>query len=302
MIRTRFAAALVFAPLLFSAATFAQELQPRAYWPLPRGSNTLIIGYQHSQGDVLVDPSLPVAGVRARADFLQLGYQRTFSMFGRTASVNISVPFADSTTSGIVNGEFQRRDITGPTDIRARLSVNLRGAPSMDRAGLVELMRNPEPIVGASIIIQAPTGSYDADKLVNLGTNRWSAKPALGLIVPLGGKWALESEIGAWLFGANDDFLGRIRHQDPILSAELHLVRANLKGNWLSFDANFYAGGRTEVDGVESDNRQRNSRLGMTVVVPLGRGRALKGSVSTGAVTSSGGDFNVLTLAFLRVW
>lgn len=77
---------------------------------MPRGSNTLILAYQRSQGDVLVDPSLPVTGVHARADFLQIGYQRTFDVFGRTASLNLSLPFADSSTSGVVDGEFQRRD------------------------------------------------------------------------------------------------------------------------------------------------------------------------------------------------
>ena len=148
----------------------------------------------------------------------------------------------------------------------------------------------------------APTGSYDADKLVNLGGNRWAVKPALGMIVPLRGGWAFESEFGAWLYGANDDFLGQTRHQDPILSVELHAVHARPKGAWYSIDANFYAGGRTRIDGDRADDRQRNSRLGVTVLVPFSNGNALRGSVSTGIVTSSGGDFDILQLAWLRVW
>ena len=103
----------------------AQELQPRAYWPLPSDTNTLILSYQRSQGDVLLDPSLPVTGVDARADFLQIGYQRTFDLFGRTSSLNVSLPFSDSTTSGLVNGTYVRRDITGIADLRARLAINL---------------------------------------------------------------------------------------------------------------------------------------------------------------------------------
>lgn len=38
----------------------AQQLEPRAYSNLPVGLNFLIAGYAHSQGDVLLDPSLPV--------------------------------------------------------------------------------------------------------------------------------------------------------------------------------------------------------------------------------------------------
>lgn len=302
MSRAGYLAVAAIAVVLCSAGAQAQELQPRAYWPLPRGSNTLILAYQRSQGGVLSDPSLPVSGVDSRADFLQIGYQRTFALFGRTASLNLSQSFADSSTSGFVDGVYLRRDITGLADFRARLAVNLRGAPSMDRAGLRQLLRNPTTIVGASLIVQAPTGSYDADKLVNLGGNRWAVKPALGMIVPLRGGWAFESEFGAWLYGANDDFLGQTRHQDPILSVELHAVHARPKGAWYSIDANFYAGGRTRIDGDRADDRQRNSRLGVTVLVPFSNGNALRGSVSTGIVTSSGGDFDILQLAWLRVW
>jgi Putative MetA-pathway of phenol degradation len=302
MERARYLAAAAVAALLCSAGPAAQELQPRAYWPLPRDSNTLIIGYQRTQGDVLVDASLPVDGVEARADFLLVGYQRTFDLFGRTASVNLNQPFADSSTSGIVGGQFVRRDVNGLADFRARFAVNLKGAPSMDRAGFLAWLRNPQTIVGASVLVQAPTGQYDADRYINLGTNRWSVKPAIGLIAPLGSGWALESELGAWLFGANDDFLGRTRRQDPILSAELHAVRARRNGFWISIDANFYDGGQTEVGGVKSDDRLRNSRLGATILVPIGKGNALRGSISTGLVTSSGSDFDVLTLAYLRVW
>ena len=34
-------------------------------------------------------------------------------------------------------------------------------------------------ILGASLQVSAPLGQYDADKLVNIGTNRWSIKPEL---------------------------------------------------------------------------------------------------------------------------
>ncbi len=45
----------------------------------------------------------------------------------------------------------------------------------------------------------------------DLGTNRWALKPAVGMIVPLHPTWLFEIEVGAWLFGDNDDFLGETR-------------------------------------------------------------------------------------------
>jgi hypothetical protein len=64
----------------------AQELAPRAYWPAPVGTNVAVLAYQRSKGDIVIDPSLPITGVESEIDYLQVGYQRYFSLFGRTAS------------------------------------------------------------------------------------------------------------------------------------------------------------------------------------------------------------------------
>lgn len=117
----------------------------------------------------------------------------------------------------------------------------------MDAAGFQELRNDPKSIIGASVLLQAPTGAYDSDRLINLGTNRWAVKPALGMIVPLRPTWLLEVEVGAWLFGDNDDFLGETREQDPIVSTEIHLIKRIRPGFWASFDANFYTGGETLI-------------------------------------------------------
>ena len=126
---------LSLAAVFLSNNASAQELTPRAYWPLPNGTNVFILTYQKSTGDIVTDPSLPITGVDSDIDYLQLAYQRTFSLFGRTASIQLSQPFADGATEGIVESRGVRREITGLTDARARLSVNLKGAPSMDAAG-----------------------------------------------------------------------------------------------------------------------------------------------------------------------
>ena len=88
-----------------------------------------------------------------------------------------------------------------------------------------ELRRSPHPILGASLKVQAPTGHYEADKLINVGTNRWSAKAELGYILPVKPKWLLEFEFGTWFFGDNDEFLGVTREQEPIFSFQFHLVK-----------------------------------------------------------------------------
>ena len=261
-----------------------------------------VLAYQHSQGDIVIDPSLHLTGVDSDIDYLQLSYQRTFSLRGRTANMQLSLPFSRGETEGMFEGEFHQRRTSGRGDARARFAINLKGAPSMDAAGFQALRDDPETIVGASLLIQAPTGEYEPDKVINLGTNRWSVKPAIGVIWPIHSTWLLEFEIGAWFFGDNDEFLGETREQDPILSTEFHLVKRIRRGFWVSLDANFYVGGRTSVGENEQANLQRNSRVGATMVFPIKGKHALRGSFSTGAVTESGGDFEMLILSYMYVW
>ena len=280
----------------------AQELVPRAYWPTPDGTSVGLVSYQKSTGDIVTDPSLPVVGVESDIEFLQLSYQKTFSLRGRTATIQLGLPYSRGDTKGFVDDVFRERHVSGIADTRVRLAVNLLGAPTMDAAGFQALRREPRPIVGVSVLVQVPTGDYESDKVINIGTNRWSIKPAIGVILPIRPTWLFEFEVGGWFFGDNDDFLGETREQKPILSTEFHLIQRIRPGFWASLDANFYVGGRTRIGDAYSDDLQRNSRVGATVVVPIRRGHALRGSFSTGAVTKSGGDFNMYSLSYIRVW
>jgi hypothetical protein len=201
-----------------------------------------------------------------------------------------------------VEGEFHSRQISAMADARVRLSINLRGAPAMDMDGFQALRAKPRTIVGASLLVQAPTGDYEPDKLINAGTNRWAVKPALGVIWPVRPNWLLEFELGVWIYGDNNNFQQRTRQQDPMLSSEFHLVKRIRPGFWASLDLNYYVGGRTTVDKIEQSDLQRNSRIGATVVLPFKRRHAIRVSISTGIVTESGGDFESFSLNYAYAW
>ena len=51
-----------------------------------------------------------------------------------------------------------------------------------------------------------PLGQYDDTRLVNVGTNRWSVKPELGISKALG-RWTLELAPAVTFYSENDDFL-----------------------------------------------------------------------------------------------
>lgn len=294
---------LIFAVVSLSAATgAAQELTPRAYWPAPKGTKVAIAGYMYSFGDVATDPSLPIFGVDSKINTGFAAYFQTFSLWGRTSNILVELPYLWGTTVGTLDGEPARRDFSGIGDLGVTLSVNLLGAPSMTPADFQELRANPHPILGASVKVLAPTGYYEADKLINVGANRWAIKTELGYMIPLAPKWLLEGELGIWFFGDNDEFLGVTREQTPVIAAEVHLVRRFRPGFWAALDLNYYTGGHSTIGGETRPDLQRNSRLGATVAVPLGGGHAIKMSYSTGVVTKSGGDFEMFLVNYQLVF
>lgn len=301
-LKPTFALCLFAALLLAVSPGRAQELNPRAYWPTPAGTKAVVFGYQWSSGDVVTDPALPIEGADSTVEFATPTYQQTFGLFGRTTTLQLNVPYAWGKAEGLVEGEFRQRSISSLADVRARIAINLVGAPTLSVADMQALRAKPRTIFGASLLVQAPTGGYDADRLFNAGSNRWGVKPAIGLIWPMRPRWLLEMEVGAWFFTDNDDFLGAVRKQDPIVSAEMHLIRRIRPGFWAAVDLNYYAGGRTETDGVPSGIRQENSRIGATVLFPFKRKHAIRASFSTSLKVTAGGDFDTFTLAYIYGW
>ena len=277
----------------------AQDLTPRTYWPAPNGTRLFIFGYAHQTGDVVTDPSIPITGVDSTIDSGVIAYQQTLGLFGRTGNFQLEVPYVDGTTTGMVSDEPGRRDVSGFGDIAATLTINLLGAPSMSPADFQELRQQPRPILGASLKIVVPTGEYEADRLINIGTNRWAARLQLGYIRPLSREWLLEISAGAWFFEDNDEFLGVTREQDPITALNFHLVRRFSPGFWGSVDLNYYLGGHTTVDGERKADLQRNSRLGFSIAYPFRRRHGVKLGISEGVVTESGGDFRTITLNYV---
>lgn len=286
--------------VLGPAPSGAQELEPRAYAPNPKGATFVLLAYGHSAGDVVFDSSLPVTDVRARVSSTALLFGRTFGLAGRSASLGVSVPYVWGSVEGQVAESFRRITRSGLADARMRLAVNLWGGPALGPREFAT--RRPRTTVGASLLVQAPTGQYDPAKLINLGSNRWSVKPEIGLSHPRG-RLYLEAYAGAWLFTDNDEFFGgQHRRQDPIGTLQAHVSYSFRPRLWVAGDATFYRGGSTTVDGVPKDDLQENSRLGLTGAFPVGRRHSVKVSWASGFTTRFGGDFQTLAIAWQTLW
>jgi hypothetical protein len=288
--------------LLFSMAlpVLGQQLEPGAYSISPVGLNIVLLTNGLSWGDVNFDPSLPVEDAKATVNTTVFAYVRSLNVLGRSANIGVGLPLTAGNVQGIYIGEFTKVDRFGLRDPFIRFAMNLYGAPAMNLEQFTRYRQNTN--IGFSTLIVPPLGQYDPSKLINLGANRWSFKPEVAITQALG-RWTLELYAGAWLFTDNTDFYGgKTRKQDPIASAQFHLLYTIKQRLWLSFNANFYTGGRTSVDGGLNQDLQRNSRYGATIAIPLNPRHSLKLAYSRGAFTTIGADFNALGVSYQFIW
>jgi hypothetical protein len=287
--------------LLWPALASAQELEPGAYWPLPRGLNIVTGVGGGNWGDVTFDPALPVEDARATITSTAVSFTRAFNLAGRSANAGVALPIVGGHVEGLYLGQHTEVDRFGPGDPRLRLAVNLYGAPTMTPREFASYRQRF--IVGVGFVAVPPLGQYDSTKVINLGTNRWSFKPEIGLSRTYDGKWVIEMMIGAWFFTDNTEFVGsRTREQDPIVATQFHFTRRFSSAMWLAADANFYAGGRTTIDGKQNIDLQKNSRIGATFSKGLGGGHAIRASFSRGAYTTIGADFTSIAVGYNYAW
>lgn len=296
----RRAAAVLVAVLLVPVGAAAQELEPGAYWPIPRGLNIATIANSLNWGDLAFDPAAPIDEASAVINTTGLAFTTAFGLAGRSANATLIVPVIAGHIEGLYLGEFAEVGRFGLGDPRFKLAVNLYGAPAMTPKEFASYQQRG--IVGVSLLVAPPLGQYDSTKLINIGTNRWSFKPELGLSRTVG-NWVVEMMAGVWLFTDNTSFLGsRTREQEAIVATQFHLTYKFRQNMWLAADANFYSGGRTTIGGTRNLDLQRNSRIGATFSKGLTRRQAMRMSVSRGAYTTIGADFTSIAVGYNFAW
>lgn len=286
--------------LLVAAGACGQELEPGAYSPAPVGYQIGLLSDSRNSGDVSLDPSSAVSGTRADVDVYAAGYVRSLDAMGRAATVAAGLPYVRADVNGLYFGQPASAHRSAFGDAAVRFAVNLYGAPALAPRDFAAYQR--DTIVGVSLVIVAPTGAYDDRLLVNVGNHRWATRPELGVSKVLG-KVTLESDVGAWFYTDNRDYLGgKTRSQTPVTSVQAHAIYTFYPRAWLSIDANYYAGGRVTVNDHVTAGAQHNSRAGLTGALPIDAHQSLKLSYSRGARVTLGGDFTTFALSYQYGW
>lgn len=286
--------------LTITAPVRAQELEPRALTNVPVGTNFLFLGYGYSEGNLLLDPSIPVEGLQSRLHSAVAAYVRTIDFFGMSSKVDLVVPGAVGDWNGVLDGQDTSRHITGIGDPRVRLSFNFVGAPAVRSEEFADYHQST--IVGVSFQVVVPLGQYDPNRLINLGSNRWSLRSQLGVSHSTG-PWILEAYVSAWLFATNQNFLGGLTAtQRPLVATKLHAIRTLPRGLWIGVGVGYAVGGRTEIEGVPRDTRISTFRFAATGAIPVAPNHTVRITFASGARVERGADFDAIVLSYQYRW
>jgi len=249
-----------------------------------------------------IDTSLPLDGLSLNADLYILRYARSFGLDGRNSAIQILQPYADVAAS-FDNGRFfsGTKHNGGMGDVQVVFAHNFFGGPALTAAEFASW--KPETFFSGALWLTAPTGDYDKDRVINIGSNRWVVKPELAFGTPFGPTW-LEVNGYVSLYGDNDDYHGNSKlEQKPLYAIEGHYSYTVNRALWVSLDSTYSTGGETRIDGVGQDNKQENvllgASLGFMLTPQFGGLVAYSDTVSE---RTGSPDVNTWTLRMQYVW
>jgi len=277
----------------------AQDVEARLYANAPKNINFVAGVFKYSRGEIVVNSTV-LEDLEGNIYMLGAGYVRTFSLAGMTAKFDFLVPHIWMDISGKVTGIDSSRTWNGLGDPRFRLTLNFIGSPALAPAEFVKWKQNT--IVGASLQVIPPLGTYDSTRLINLGANRWTIKGEVAVSQAVR-HWVFEAYASLFYFTDNTDFYGgSVLTQETVGIFQAHAIYYFQPRMWLGVDGLYATGGETAVDGTVKNDFQANTRFGATFALPVARSHNLKFTWSSGLTTRIGGDYDNFALSYLYNW
>jgi len=280
---------------------YAQFTQAHNYDNTPVGTNQIEVAYAYAHANASVDTSLIVTGAKFDLHQGSITYTRYFALFDHQLWVQGTVPFAGLT--GSVSGTKIQGSVIGTGDSSYTISALLKGGPALSLAQLSNY--KPRTIVGMSLAISAPTGTYSPDKLLNLGSDRWSFKPEIAISRPFGPdqKWQCDLYGQAYFFTDNTSYRGRqILRQDPLPGIEEHLSYSFTDNLWVSLDGLYSFRGETVLNGTKQNDSQSNFILGSEANLSLGSRNSLVLQFSRAIIHQNGPDSTGVAVKYTYTW
>jgi hypothetical protein len=285
--------------------TQAQDLEPRRWSHLPTGLNVLGVATGWTDGDIAFDPVLLIEEGTFDLWVAGVGYARSFELFGKSARFDFNAPYARGRWEGLVDGVdtvVRRQGFMDPT---MRFSINLYGAPPLRGKEYIQYRREHpvETTIGVAVAVVLPFGDYNDQKLINLGNNRFTVRPQLG-VLHQHNKWQFELTGSVFLHQDNDEFWGGNElKQDPLLFTQGHIIYSFKSGWWASASVGYAYGGESHINGVPKSDDRRTLYTALSLGVPINAHQSLKFSYFTSDThISVGSNFDALIAAWSINW
>ena len=265
----------------------AQFTDPRNYENTPVGINQLELSYAYVHANTSIDTSLVISGAKFDVSQGAVAYTRYFGFLHRLMWVEAGIPIAG--LGGSISGTNIQGSVTGTGDSTYSVALLLKGGPALSMAQFDGY--KPTTILGVSLIITAPTGLYNRNKILNLGSDRWSFKPEIALSHPFGPgrKWDFDGYANAYFYTDNTSYHGKeVLRQEPLPGLEGHISYSFNDSLWASFDTRYSFRGATLVNGITQNNAQQNFILGSEMNIALNSRNALVFEFAKALVHSNG--------------
>ena len=246
---------------LLPSLAHAQFTDPRYYDNFPVGVHQFELGYAYVHANASIDPAIIIGNAKLNLNQGLIDYTYYFGFLRRTAWVSPAVPVAN--LNGAISGTQINGSIVGAGDSSYQAAILLMGAPPLSPAEFDKY--HPITTVGVSLTMTAPTGLYRPGKLLNLGSNRWSFRPEIGVSHPFGPKkkWVFDAYVNSSFYSvsASQGSTNRL-HQKPLPGLEAHISYSLFSSLTGSIDTRCSIFGDQTLNGQDQHNRQKNFLLG----------------------------------------
>ena len=291
--------------LFFAWPCLADELEPKRWSHLPIDTNFIGTGYAYTEANIALDPVLKIEDGQMEMHTWAAKYIRTFALFEKTARIDFLQAYQKGRWSGLLDGVPKTINRSGWSDTLIRFAINLYGAPPLQSKEYAAYRAKTavETIVGAGLSVQLPTGAYMDDKLINLGTNRFTFRPQFG-VVHTRGKWSTETTGVVEISSDNNEFFnGNKLKQDPLYIIHGHLIYTFRPGVWAGASAGYDYGGRSTLNGTRKDDRKQNLLWALSFGAPITRQLGVKVAyVGTRTQENTGIESDTITIGISAFW
>jgi len=279
----------------------AQFSDPRTYQNTPVGINQLELAYAYVRSNTSIDTSIVIPGAKFNLNQGYIDYSHYFAFLRRTSWVEASVPVAN--LNGSVAGTIIKGSTTGAGDSTYAAAILIKGGPAMSPAQFAKAETTTS--VGLSFSVTAPTGQYDPDKLLNLGSDRWSFKPELGVSKPFGPeqRWVFDAYVNGYVYTDNTSYRGaQVLHQRGLVGLEGHISYTFNDKIWTSLDTRASFLGDTTISGVYQNDVQQNFIVGSELVVSPNSRNTLIVEFATAAIHKNGPSLTGFAVKYDYSW